>query len=153
MCAEADELEWGHKRGMPAGKDQDGLHNQAASFLLPQSLGVGMPEVCLWCVQELMDLSEAQVRDVAELRQLHMARRGQLAAERRALLRQMAEPTEQAQRVRENVSRVAKLGDALKENAVQDYQIDAEVQCAVLRGVSSSPTMPTLLIVMWHSSP
>lgn len=84
-----------------------------------------------------MNLSEAQVKDLLELRQLHIARRDQLATERKALTRQMSEPTDAAWHVRENVSRVATLSEALKENAAKDYQIDAEVQCAVLRGVTS----------------
>ena len=90
----------------------------------------------LQCVQKLMNLSAAQVRDILELRQLHIARRNQLAAERRALTRQMTEPTDKAWHVRENVSKMATLSGAIKANAAQDYQIDAEVQCAVLRGVS-----------------
>lgn len=83
-----------------------------------------------------MNLSEAQVRDILELRQLHIARREQLVAERRALTRQMTEPMDEAWRVRENISKTAVLSESLREIAAQDYQIDAEVQCAALRGVN-----------------
>lgn len=70
------------------------------------------------------------------LRHIHITRREQLAAERKQLLIEMAASHGEAWETRQNVSKMAKLTSALTGNAAQDYQIDAEVQCAALRGVS-----------------
>ena len=85
--------------------------------------------------QEVVQLSPDQIRDMLLLRHIHIARREQLANERKQLMSQMAESHGQAWQARENVSRMALLTKALTDNAAQDYQIDAEVQCAALRGV------------------
>lgn len=72
------------------------------------------------------------------LRHIHIARRDQLASERQQLLNEMAAPHGEAWDTRQNVGKMATLTSALTENAAQDYQVDAEVQCATLRGVSNN---------------
>ena len=82
-----------------------------------------------------MQLSPDQIRDMLLLQHIHLTRREQLAGERKQLLTQMAASHGEAWETRQKVSNMALLTSALTDNAAQDYQIDAEVQCAALRGV------------------
>ena len=84
------------------------------------------------------------------LRHIHIARREQLVNERKQLLSQMAESHGEAWQARENVSRMALLTNALTDNAAQDYQIDAEVQCAALRGVRCHMFLFTIVILLLY---
>lgn len=95
--------------------------------------------VCASCLQRALELSKKQIHNLLLLRQLHLAKRAQLARDRHQLLQQMMIDTHGVQHSGNGMTRMLRLATDLKANTAEDYCVYNRIVCAVLRGVIILP--------------
>lgn len=86
-----------------------------------------------------LELSKKQIHNLLLLRQLHLAKRAQLARDRHQLLQQMMIDTHGVQHSGNGMTRMLRLATDLKANTAEDYCVYNRIVCAVLRGVIILP--------------
>ena len=89
-------------------------------------------------LQRTLELSDAQVSDLLQLRRIWLAKVAQLSLQRDQLLQQMTNSADMSQHPGHVMTSMSRLATALKENAAENYRVYNRTVCALLRGVSNS---------------
>ena len=86
-------------------------------------------------VQRTLELTDAQVRDLLQLRRLWLTKVAHLSCLREQILQQMSSSSDDMQHPGRMLARMSQWTTALKENAAESYRVYNRTVCALLRGV------------------
>lgn len=90
--------------------------------------------LCASYLQRALELSDKQVHNLLQLRQLHLAKRAQLARDRLELLQQMMIDTHGVQHPGDGMTRMLRLATDLKANSAEKYCAQRKCLCCSVWG-------------------
>lgn len=93
-----------------------------------------------------LELSDAQVSDLLQLRRIWLAKVAQLSLQRDHLLQQMTNSADMSQHPGHVMTSMSRLATALKENAAENYRVYNRTVCALLRGVFSTKQHAVVIV-------